>query len=290
VRKWYRSFFVCLMAILLLLPLGVHAAAEPFDRNHYIYDDANLLTDKEKTDLQSLAAKLGAERETAFIILTVDGTDGRELKKYVEDFYDKNGPGYDQQFGNTAIAAIDMQERDVYLAGFEKAEQYLDDSRLNMIRDQITPYLSSGDYFQAFSEFITEAHQYMGIEPDSGTGYVPGDNSGGYTGTDMVDEPIGNGQDFTLESLFFKWWVQLIIALAVGGISVGVMAYRSGGRVTVNASTYMDEERSGVLNKHDHLIRQTITRVKKPENNTRSGGGGGISSGGHTHSGSSGKF
>ena len=57
--------------------------------------------------------------------------------------------------GNTALLIMDMQERDVYFAGFKKAEQYLDSGRLEMIRNKITPDLSEGEYFQAFSSFIT---------------------------------------------------------------------------------------------------------------------------------------
>ena len=64
----------------------------------------------------------------------------------MQDFYDENAPGYDQPHGNTAILTLDMQNRDVYLAGFIKAEDYLDDSRLDLIRDKITPDLSSGNY------------------------------------------------------------------------------------------------------------------------------------------------
>jgi uncharacterized protein len=68
------------------------------------------------------------------------------------------------------------------------------------------------------------------------------------------------------------------------------MAYRAGGRVTVNARTYMDSQRSKVVDQYDNFVRQTVTKQKKPSNNTNSGGGGGVTRGGHSHSGSRGKF
>jgi len=289
VRRSYgvrnRSFLFFLMALLMLLPLGIRAKAETFDRNQYIYDFAKLLTDQEVAELQDLSSKLGEERDTAFLIITVNGTDGKDIRQYVEDIYDEQAPGYDQPHGNTAILAINMQERDVYLAGFKKAEQYLDDGRLDQIRDIITPDLSEGHYFQAFSAFLNTSYEYMSNEPSGG--------SDGYSGYGSVGSPEGyngNNSGDNPENIFFQWWFQLVASFIVAGIVVALMAYRSGGRVTVNAQTYMNTHQSKVVSKYDNYVRQTVTRQRKPSNNTKSGGGGGITSGGHSHSGSSGKF
>lgn len=287
IRLEKRGPLFLMMALLLLLPWAMPAKAENFDRSQYIYDFAHLLTDKEAADLQSLAKERGAERETAFIIITLNGTDGKDIQQYVEDFYDENAPGYDQPHGNTAILAIDMQERNVYLAGFEKAEQYLDDGRLEQIKEEITPNLSEGHYLQAFSTFITTSHEYMGDEPSDGS------SSDGYSGYGLLGSSDGyNGNDSGAdpENIFFQWWFQLIASIIVAGVIVLIMAYRSGSRVTVNAQTYMDCNRSKVLSVYDNFVRQTVTRQKRPSNNTTSGGGGGITGGGHSHSGSSGKF
>ncbi|WNS75409.1 TPM domain-containing protein [Bacillus sp. DTU_2020_1000418_1_SI_GHA_SEK_038] len=256
-----RGFFFLVAAFLLLLPWGVPAKADSLNQKQYIYDFAKLLTEEEVSELESLASELGKERNTAFLVITANGTEGKDIVQYVEDFYDEQAPGYDQPHGNTAILTIDMQERDVYLAGFKKAEQYLDNGRLDRIRNKITPDLSEGQYSRAFSGFIYTAHHYMGYEP----GVNP-------------------------ENLLFKWWFQLAAALLTAAIIVMIMGYRSGGRVTVHAGTYMDSAKSGVLNKYDNFVRKTVTKQKKPSSKNSSGGGGGISSGGHSHSGSRGKF
>lgn len=292
-QKHRLLFFM--MALLLVLPLWAPttAKAATFDRNHYIYDEAHLLTDEEAAELQNLAAQLGAERETAFIVITLNGTDGKDIVQYVEDFYDEHAPGYDQPHGNTAILAIDMQERDIYLAGFYKAEQYLDDGTLDLIREEITPALSDGEYFQAFSDFITLSHEYMGNEPRTGSGGYSGNDTGGFADYQPGGNPNGyydNNGAANGENLFFQWWFQLIVSLVAGSVVVATMAYRSGGRVTVNAQTYMDSNTSRVINRYDNFTHQTVTRTRKPSNNTSSGGGGGITGGGHSHSGSRGKF
>ena len=251
------------LVVLVVFGFGFGSTVHAADSGPYIIDGAELLTPGEKAELTDLASKLGAERETAFVILTMNGTDGKDIVHYVEDFYDAEAPGYDQPHGNTAILAIDLQVRDVYLAGFKKAETYLDDGRLDKIRGKITPDLSAGNYYDAFTDFITLSHQYMGFRP----GVNP-------------------------DNLLFKLWFQLAVALGIAAIVVGIMAYRSGGRVTVNAQTYLDRGDSKVISHYDNFVNQVVTRTKivKSSSGGGGGGGGGVSRGGHSHSGSRGKF
>ena len=67
--------------------------------------------------------------------MTTDHTEGKDIVEYMEDFYDDKALGYDKPHGN-AILTIDMNNRDVYLAGFYKGEEYLDDYRLDLIQDR----------------------------------------------------------------------------------------------------------------------------------------------------------
>lgn len=62
--------------------------------------------------------------------------------------------------------------------------------------------------------------------------------------------------------ILFKWWFQLIAAVAVAGIAVAVMLFNSGGRVTVNGQTYIDNRTSDVIDQYDTYIRTTVTREK----------------------------
>jgi uncharacterized protein len=94
------------------------------------------------------------------------------------------------------------------------------------------------------------------------------------------------------DNILFNIWFQLGGALAIGGIVVGMMVYRSGGRVTVNRQTYEDASNSGILDRQDQYIRTTVTKhkIEKSSGSSSSGGGGGVTGGGHSHSGSRGKF
>jgi uncharacterized protein len=158
-----------------------------------------------------------------------------------------------------------MQHREVYVAGFYKGEKYLDDDRCSLVREKITPDLSSANYYEAFDSFIKTSYKYMGIRP----GVNP-------------------------NNIIFNRWFQIIASLAVTGIAISIMTYNSGGRITVNEGTYRDFSNSRVIDRRDNYIRTSVTRIRKPSddnhNSRGSGSGGGVSSGGHSHSGSRGSF
>ncbi|WP_342567519.1 TPM domain-containing protein [Psychrobacillus sp. FSL K6-4046] len=256
--KKYSILFIALF--LLLLPIGLTEAADTKQR---VFDEAGLLSASEIEALEKLSSEYSEKNETDFVFLTTDGADDKGLDTYVEDFADRTGIGYGKHNGSAAIVGIDMASRDVVLRGFDKAKEYLDDQRMDLLRDKITPSLSVGNYYEAFSDFILTADKYME--------YNPGVNP---------------------ESILFKWWFQLGASLALGGIIVGMMAFNSGGRVTVNSRTYFEENNSRINSKRDVFVNQTVSKVKKPTNNNNGGGssGGGVTSGGRSFSGSSGKF
>lgn len=258
-RKYSAALALLCLLVVLFGPMQVSYAAEV---KTLIYDEAGLLTESEIQELNALANQYGAERETDFIIWTSKNEENIDVKIMTQNFYDDRAPGYDKPHGNAVILTLDMRNRDFYLAGFYKAEEYLDDGRLDQINNKITPDLANGDYALAFERYITTAHKYMSFKP----GVNP-------------------------ENILFNGWFQLAVSLGIGGLIVGIMAYRSGGRVTVNQKTYEDASTSGILNRRDQYIRTTTTKRKIEKNNGGgSGGGGGRTGGGHSHSGSRGSF
>ncbi|WP_274361738.1 TPM domain-containing protein [Paenibacillus thermotolerans] len=263
-NRWIAAM-VLVVATILLSAIPLQAAmAESVAANtkHVVYDDAGLLTREEHDRLEAMAKKYGAERETDIIIFTSSNPGGIDVMKLTQDFYDRQAPGYDKPHGNAVILTLDMNNRELYLAGFYKAELYLDDSRLDNIRDKITPYLTNGDYALAFEKYIRTAYDYMGVRPG-------------------VDP----------DNILFNLWFQLIVAAGIGAIVVGMMAYHSGGRVTVHRGTYEDAARSGIVARRDEYTHTTTTKRKIVKSSGGSGGGGGgRTGGGHSHSGSRGSF
>lgn len=254
------------LIVFLLLFILVYAPLKAVGNKERVYDYANLLSQEEIEGLESLAEKYSRKRETDFIIVTRERTNRKDIVEYTEDFYDEMALGYDIPYGNTAIMVIDMEMREVYLAGFYKGETYLDNYRLDLIREKISPDLSKGNYYKAFKDFLKLGYKYMGIKP----GMDP-------------------------NSLIFSLGFQVLVSLGTAGLVVGFMLYNSGGRVDVRGDTYMDFSSSKVVNRWDRYIRTSVSKTRRPSqksSSSRGGGGrgGGTSSGGHSHSGSRGRF
>ena len=117
-----------------------------------IFDEANLLSPEERDELNAMANEYGAERETDFMILTVNSVPNDDYETWTENFYDEYAPGMmtARQYRHlTIVMSARDGSRNVHLEGYYKAEKYLDAGRLTKIR-KITPDLSRGNYQEAF--------------------------------------------------------------------------------------------------------------------------------------------
>lgn len=258
---WRTLLLIVILAFPVLAEAGQASGAAEVKK--LVYDEAGLLTPQEAAEVNVIANEYGAKRKTDFIIYTTKNAANTDVVKLTQDFYDNNAPGYDKAHGDAVILTMDMRNREVYLAGFYKGEDYLDDGRLDKIRTKITTRLSAGNYVGAFTDYVKTAHRYMGFEP----GVNP-------------------------DNILFNRLFQLAVSAGMGAIVVGIMAYHSGGRITVNRQTYEDSGSSGILDQKDQYIRTTVTKRKIERNSGggKGGGGGGITGGGHSHSGSRGSF
>ena len=178
-----------------------------------VYDQAGILSEEEVAKLEKEAAELFKKWETDFIVITTESTDGLPIKNYMQNFTDELAREFNREKDNMAVITIDLGDRWVDLAGFGRAETYLPDGRLDMIREKLTPYLSAGDYYDAFILFFELGDEYLDKHPN----------------------------------IFFNTFFQLALSLGIAGIIVFFMAYTSGGRVTVSSSTYMYHHHSKVF-------------------------------------------
>lgn len=287
--------------ISMLLPFRESAASASEGTSQglkeLILDEAALLTEQEKTELNLLANEYSGKWETDIMVVTTDGPDAYDVERMTQDFYDSNGPGYDKVHGNTVILMINMTDREIYVAGFYKGEEYVDNSRTEQIKELITPAMAQGDYRLAVQQYLDQVDQYMGTEPyrpdyssGSGSGSSSGISSGSAPDYVPSDRYSGSRSGVDPDSLLLNPWIQLGAAVLIGGLVVFTMVHRSGGRITINARTYQNGATSGVLSHEDNYLHTTRTSRKIESNNNRSGGGGGTTSGGHSHSGSRGSF
>lgn len=272
--KWFVFF------LLLFLFAGfLHTVSAVSGSGRLIFDEAGLLTETEKEELEELASELGGDRETEFLIITADSMDGKDIDRFTSEFIDRH---YKDQ-ASVVVLALDMETRDVSVLAFNEAQRKFDNLKREFVLEEVIPYLSAGEFYKAFSKYLQTSYELMGIPPgeweETGKASFPGSAA-------VPEEPS--------ESIFTRWWFHVIVSLVVAGVTVGLMAYNSGGRVTVNAATYLNAGTSKVINQSDHYLRKTVTKRRKPQHKSGGpsgfGGGGGMTSGGHTFSSTRGKF
>ncbi len=282
---------VCCFIILLTGSSFSGTAAYAAQEDQKVYDFYGLFSDEEIADLEDICAEYGEDGKIDIVMIITDDLKGSSATRYLEDFYDEYGFGYNEEFGDTAMILVNMESgnRSVNIQGYGNAEYYLNNDRIEYILDDVALMLQDGSYYDSLEEFSRQAAYYM--KEEKGVNTTPaagGINSGNYYGESSYDGP-SNYYGEKEDNIFYNTLFQLLIAIIIGAAAVGIMAVNSGGRVTVHNRTYLDEPHSGVVANRDDYIRTTTTRVKRPSNNNgkggRSSGGGGISRGGHSHSG-----
>jgi len=246
-KRWFVWLFIIFS--LLVVPNIIKGAVIPARSGVYVYDDAGLLSDAQKDSLSERLKERGKEAGCGLYVVTCNEPGGRTGDQYLEDFYD-NGYDTGQIDVDAVLIYVDMKNRYVNVQAYGKTQEKISDRICDKIIDALYDDLHYGDYYSAFLTYADKVEDYMN--------YVP---------------------------IYLRAWVQLLAALVIGGASVAGMAASSGGRMTVNADTYLDSRYSGIRAKRDEYVRTSVTKRKKPEVSSGGGGGGGhVSSGGHSHS------
>jgi uncharacterized protein len=288
-----------------LIPVNVASASEASATDttvRLVYDKANLLSSDELSDLEEQCTTYGEDAGIEIMILTHNDASAVYAEDYIEDFEDQ------LPVGDRVFLLIDMYNHDVFIEGFGKAETYIHSKRIDVILDEIAPYLSDGYYYDACLTYIKSSAAYM--KDDSELNYDHNYNKTPQSSNPNApnyDETWPSDRDYSRNNpydeaakIITNVWVQLIIAIIIGVITVAIMAYNSGGKMTAGSNNYIDQGNSGLIGRRDDYIRTTVTRVRRPQNNNTGGharggfnaGGfrGGISSGGRSHSSGGRKF
>ena len=246
-----------------------------------VYDEAGLLDTYETQELEDLSHEYGERAGIEIYVLTNDDKNATYPEKYIEDFEDQLPVGDRVYF---LYDSRDSDEPEIFMEGYET---YIHSKRIDKIFDNVEDYLRNGYYYDAFKTYITMSADYM--EDDSELNY---DHNYSYDSTpegfdpdneysyDEYDYKGHYSKEALQNSIFLNLWFQLFVAFAIGGIVVGALAYRSSGRMTAGARDYLDRSRGGLIGRRDQYIRSSVTRWRRPQQNTTSGSRGGFNSGG----------
>lgn len=247
------SLTLCLM-LMLGLTLTVCAAEYP-----PVFDKAGILSDFDAEYLSDLTQEVAEKHSIDLVILTVPSLEGMSAQDYADDYYDYSGYGEDG-----AIFLLAMAEREYHISTSGRVIEFLTDNVLYNMEERFLPYLSDGDYYYAFQDFVNSVDVYM------------------------TDDPVGDA----LVSLMYG----AIAGLIVAGIALLIMRGMMSNRTSqYSAGDYLKDGSYDLKVHRDLFLYSQVHRQRKPEQNTttRSGGGGStthVSSSGRTHGGRGGKF
>lgn len=247
-----KKVIIFLLALLLLaVPLTVSAAPDP------VTDTAGLLTEAQDRELSSLLCESGI------------GTLAVVALESLKDEYGWQYPGEDiedlaerwaESAGVGVLFMIDMEQRQWCITAASEYKSVIDVYVIDEISAQCVPYLKSGNYYEAFVTFANCCNSYLAT-------YVPGETYPDAEDPDYSGSP---------ESPFGCIMICLLIGLAAGGITAGIMAGKNKSvRAKNNATDYMRSGSMQVTLSRDIYLYHNITRTPKAQNNSSSGGSGG---------------
>lgn len=239
------------------------------DEKEKIYDFANLFTDEEEKLIYEKVISYIDKHDMDMVIVTIDDNNKYSAKEYAIDFYDYNYFGINKTYDGLLLL-IDMDTREVYINTTGEAQLIYDDYRINDILDDLVYYLSSSNYYQAASNFISSSYSYAesGIA-DSNKEYEI-DSSGEMVRKKSVNWFITIGGSFLVPSLILWYFI----------------SKHKGIKLATNADDYIDRKNIIYGPKVDTFFTTHTSRVPV----VKSSGGGSGSHGGSTIShGSSGR-
>ena len=260
------------------------------DNSQFVYDYADILTDEEELELQSMCESVGKKLgmdivRVSSLELGHDAPDGQ-----IEGIENSYGQEYITQFyveGDYAESGIiylmDIDYDGIYIARTGLAQVYIDDYDNEKLLDAVWEGYYDYDYIESAETFIEEVEDMVGDRKDDSEFEELEKlwNEGGY---DDYDEFMGVYSDKVYEAyedtFFTKFqnpFLCMIIGAVIALIAVLIMCFSSRPKMTAGSRTYLKNGSLNILHRFDRFTHTTTTTRQV---NTSSGSGGGGSRGG----------
>ena len=246
-----KRLFSAILVLMLLLSMAVSVSAAT---DAFVYDEAGLLTEGERTNLTNRLAQLSDTYNAQIVVVTIPSAEGNDLDAIVEDFYDNMGIGYGEGLdGVLLLVCMDPREYRILSNGY--CGSAINTGAIDDIGDAIVNDLSDGDYADAFGGFADKCEYYL-------DGHL-------------------NGYPFDLG---INLGIALLIGVLVGQIVGKVLKGQLKTVHRVNqAKNYVKSGSLTLTEQRDTFLYRDVRKIKKDtdsNSNTRSSGGSSRSVGG----------
>lgn len=276
-----KKLLSLVLALALAACFAMPAAAEYLvetqqDENYEksdVVDMADLLTDDEEADLLNTIEEIKSEYNYEIVIVTAPTLNGKGIMEFADDFYDYNNYGCGSS-NDGMIFVIDMDERDYWTSTTGYGIKAFTDYGLGELHDSMVSYLSDGNYYDAFNDYLTTAKDFLRQAKNGAPYDVDNQYNGGVSG--IIAQEL----------------IILLVAAVIAGITVVVMSLKMNTAVKQSrAANYVVDNSFRLQGQNDMYLYSTVTKTKIVEN-TSSGGGSSthVGSSGVSHGGGGGKF
>lgn len=237
-------FAVLALFMLAYIPLCVSAS----DDAAFLIDEADLLTDSQETALVEKCAEISKKHNAQIAVVTVSSLEGGDIDEFVEFLYDENGYGYGKNHDGVLIL-VSMDPREFRILSNGLAGDAITLDYIDVITEEITPYLSDGDYAQAFGKYVDLCDYYI-------NGHING-------------FPFNWGKNLCIALV-----VGLVVALIVTSVLKGQL---KSVRKQERANAYVKAGSLNITRSHDFFLYSTVARTERPQEKSSNSGGSGSS-------------
>lgn len=237
-----------------------------------VIDDAELIKASDEKELDKKIKNIQKDKFDV-VILTVKSLDGKSAQDYADDYYDNNDYGLDNEKSGV-LFLVSKGDRKYHISTKGAGIKAFTDYGIGRIKEEIKPYLSDGDYFDACDEFLNITKDFVKAYKD-GTPYD-------------TDNPYNEEIDYVILEV-----IALVIAFVIALISVGIMRLRMNtAKSKGTAMEYIKKGSFKLTSEKDIFMYSTVTKTAKPKDNDNSAGGSTthVSSSGSEHGGGGGSF
>lgn len=248
-KKFISVFLMALFCFIMVFSASAAYAEDEW----LLWDEADLLTSYEESSLSKKLTSLSNAYDAQIIIVTLSSLEGTGIDYMLEYLYDEMDFGYGaNKDGVLLLVSMDTRQFRILSNGF--AAIAIDSYDIDRISDAIVDSLSSGDYADAFEEFVSQCDYYL-------DGYI-------------------NGYPFNFgKTLLICLVIGIIVALIVSAVLKGQL---KSVRKQEKANVYVKPGSMNVTLSNDIFLYRNVTRTKKVEKSSGSGRGSSRSTGGRS--------
>lgn len=269
-KKLLLILFVIVLVFSMALPV-LAAEGEGFSEEYYrVADMAEVLSAEDEASLIQKLDEIRVRQSVDVVVATTLDLQGFTIEEYADYLYDECEFGYGSE-KDGVLLFVSTETHDWYISTCGYGITAFTDAGIAYIGEQITPFMSEGDYASAFNKYAELCDEFV-TKAKSG-------------------EPYDRG-NLPRKELSLVWIpISVVIGFVLAKIIVGNMKGQlKSVRSQAAANSYVRNGSMNITENRDLFLYNTVTKTPRPKQTSSSGSSTHTSSSGTTHGGGGGKF